>query len=183
VAIIKDAAFFAWLERQTARLCRRDDAGAMEQLVRRCAILHLQHIGASGDPFERGTARPLDFGHWAAHKLEALSGFAVGHGQAVAVGIALDSYTAAAQRLITTAERDRIVQAMRRAGLPVCCPWLAAPGRNRRLAILDGLAEFREHLGGRLTITLPKGIGNCVEVHTMDERIIARGVRWLQRQG
>jgi 3-dehydroquinate synthase len=182
VAIIKDASFFGWLERHAARLARRD-AGAMEQLVRRCAVLHLQHIGASGDPFEQGAARPLDFGHWAAHKLEALSGFTIGHGQAVAIGVALDSYYAAARGMISLAERDRIVQAMQRAGLPVCCPWITVPGRSRRLAILDGLAEFREHLGGRLTITLPRGIGDRVEVHAMDGRIIARGVRWLQRLG
>ena len=182
VALIKDAAFFGWLERHAAKLCRRD-AAAMEELVRRCATLHLQHIGTNGDPFERGAARPLDFGHWAAHKLEALSGFAIGHGQAVAVGIALDSFYAAAKGLITVAERDRIVSALQRAGLPVCAPWLAIAGSKSRLAILDGLAEFREHLGGRLTITLPKGIGQNVEVHTMDERILIRGVRWLQRLG
>ncbi len=182
VAIIKDADFFNELERQAAQLCRRD-AGAMEQLVRRCAILHLQHIGTSGDPFEQGAARPLDFGHWAAHKLEALSGFAIGHGQAVAIGIALDSFYAAAKGLITIAERDRIVQAMQRAGLPVNSFWLDRVGTKRRLAILDGLAEFREHLGGTLTITLPKGIGNRIEIHRMDERIIVRGVQWLQRLG
>ena len=180
VAIIKDADFFAWLEQHASRL-RSRDAGAMEQLVRRCAVLHLQHIGTGGDPFEHGAARPLDFGHWAAHKLEALSGFAIGHGQAVAVGIALDSYYAAAKGLITTAARDRIIRALQRTGLPVFSPYLTVPGRNRRLAVLDGLAEFREHLGGHLTVTLPSGIGARVEVHAMDERIVARGVRWLAK--
>ncbi|MEI8242790.1 MAG: 3-dehydroquinate synthase [bacterium] len=178
VAIIKDAAFFAWLDRRAARLKRRH-AGDMEQLVRRCATLHLQHIGGGGDPFEQGAARPLDFGHWAAHKLESLSGFAIGHGQAVAIGIALDSHYAAARGLITAAERDRIVNAMQRAGLAICSPALATTVRGRRLAILDGLDEFREHLGGRLTLTLPSGIGERVEVHAMDERIIVQGVRWL----
>lgn len=182
VAIIKDAAFFAWLERHATQLRRRDVA-AMEQLVRRCATMHLQHIGTGGDPFEQGAARPLDFGHWAAHKLEVLSGFTIGHGQAVSMGIALDSYYATTAGLISIAERDRIVSAMQRAGLPVFSPWLVTAGTKRRLAILDGLAEFREHLGGHLTITLPKGIGNRVEVHAMDKHIIARGVQWLQRLG
>lgn len=179
VAIIRDEAFFEWLEKHAASLHRRDSA-AMEHLVRRCAELHLQHIALSGDPFERGAARPLDFGHWAAHKLEAMSGFSMGHGQAVAVGIALDSYYAAECGMITKAMRDRIVRAMRRAGLAVWHPLL---GRavGRRLEILKGLADFREHLGGRLTVTLPTGIGRCVEVNEMDERIIARGVRWLRQ--
>ena len=42
----------------------------MRPIVRRCAELHLDHIASSGDPFELGSSRPLDFGHWAAHKLE-----------------------------------------------------------------------------------------------------------------
>jgi len=180
VAIIKDAAFFRFLETHAAALRRRDRA-AMEHLVRQCATLHLDHIRGGGDPFEKGAARPLDFGHWAAHKLESLSGLALGHGQAVAVGIALDAWTAAARKLISVAERDRIIGALRRAGLPV---WddhlLVRLPHGRRPAVLDGLDEFREHLGGRLTVTLPRGIGHRIEVHTMDARVVARGIHWLR---
>jgi 3-dehydroquinate synthase len=181
VAIIRDAKFFEFIEKNAEKL-RRRNAAAMEQLVQRCAILHLEHIRGGGDPFEQGTARPLDFGHWSAHKLETISKFELGHGQAVSIGIALDAFYAAAKKLITIAERDRIVQAMQRAGLPVWSEFLAARPRNGRFAVLAGLDEFREHLGGRLTVTLPKGIGNRVEVHAMDERIITRGIRWLARQ-
>ncbi len=179
VAIIKDAAFFKRLERNAADLKRRD-AMAMEKLVRRCAILHLDHIRTSGDPFEMGPARPLDFGHWSAHKLEVLSGYAISHGQAVAIGIALDSAYAAAVGLITLDERDRIVTALERAGLPVWSNLLAVAGHGKRLRVLEGLDEFREHLGGRLTITLPAGIGSKIEVHKMDESALAGAVRWLQ---
>jgi 3-dehydroquinate synthase len=51
-------------------------AGAAEPLyylVRRCAELHLRHIGASGDPFEFGSACPLNFGPRAAHRLESMT--------------------------------------------------------------------------------------------------------------
>jgi len=181
VALIKDLEFFWFLEKNAARL-RRRQTDDMERLIRHCAILHLNHIRSGGDPFEQGTARPLDFGHWLAHKLEALSGFAMGHGQAVAIGIALDTYYAAATGLLTVADRNRIVKALKQAGLPVWCDLLPAHERGKRLAILDGLDDFREHLGGRLTITLPDGIGNKIEVHAMDERILERGVRWLHGQ-
>jgi 3-dehydroquinate synthase len=181
VALIRDASFFAFLEKHAARL-RRRDAGAMEELVRRCAILHLEHIRTGNDPFEQGTARPLDFGHWSAHKLEALSGFAVGHGAAVAIGIALDCHYAAAKGLLRVAARDRILAAMRHAGLVLWDDQLAQRTRGGRLAILDGLDDFREHLGGRLTVTLPDGIGRRIEVHRMDVQTIARGVAWLSKQ-
>ncbi len=179
VAIIKDASFFKLLERNATELKRRN-AQAMEQLVRRCAILHLDHIRTGGDPFEMGAARPLDFGHWSAHKLEALSGYTISHGQAVAIGIALDSVYAAAIGLITPAERNRIVAALERAGLPVWSDLLAVAGRGKRPLVLAGLDEFREHLGGRLTITLPDGIGSRIEVHEMDQDVLADASRWLQ---
>jgi len=93
VAIIKDAELFTYLIRHADDLRNRDLA-VMEAVIHRCATLHLDHIRNSGDPFEFGSARPLDFGHWAAHKLEAMSHYRIGHGQAVAIGIAIDVYLA-----------------------------------------------------------------------------------------
>ena len=90
VAMIKDADFFRWLADKATALAARDEA-IMEELVVRCAELHLDHIRTSGDPFEFGQARPLDFGHWAAHKLEAMSEYRLSHGAAVAIGLALDA--------------------------------------------------------------------------------------------
>ena len=83
-------AFFDFLEAHAAALVDRDRA-AMEQVIRRSAALHLRHIATCGDPFELGSSRPLDFGHWAAHKLEQLTEHRMRHGEAVGIGIALDS--------------------------------------------------------------------------------------------
>ena len=66
VALIRDAEFFSWLEANAGPL-RAFEEAAVGALIRRCAELHLRHIATSGDPFETGSARPLDFGHWAAH--------------------------------------------------------------------------------------------------------------------
>ncbi len=179
VAVIRDAEFFTFLEQNAARIKARD-LSAMEVLVRWCATLHLEHIRTGNDPFEQGTARPLDFGHWLAHKLEAMSGFTLDHGAAVAIGMALDCYVAAAEGLLRTTERDRIVRMLQQAGLGLWHELLTVRTRGNRLAILDGLDDFREHLGGRLTITLPQGIGQRVEVHAMKAATITRGVAWLQ---
>jgi len=90
VALIKDAAFFNRIEADAVALTAGDMA-AMHDLIYRCAELHVQHIGGAGDPFESGSSRPLDFGHWSAHKLEQLTNFELRHGEAVSIGIAVDS--------------------------------------------------------------------------------------------
>lgn len=178
VALIKDAAFFDFLRGNAATL-RERDSDAMEQLVRRCAVIHLEHIRTSGDPFEFGTARPLDFGHWAAHRLEILSNHRLGHGQAVAVGIALDSCYACRRGLLTEAEFDAILETMVGSGLPVRDDDLLRRDDHERLEVLEGIRQFREHLGGRLTITLPDGIGNRVEIHDIDEELVASCIEYL----
>ena len=121
VAIIKDAAFFDFLCGRAADLAGRDEQ-AMEQAVRRCALLHLEHIAAGGDPFEFGSARPLDFGHWVGHRLETMSDYAIGHGQGAAVGIAVDSCCAEQLGLITADELERILGGLGACGLPTSPP-------------------------------------------------------------
>jgi 3-dehydroquinate synthase len=179
VALIKDAAFFRWLCRHAAALGRRRRP-LMERLIRRCAGLHLEHIRTSGDPFELGRARPLDFGHWAAHRLEILTGYRLGHGQAVAVGIALDACYAARRGWLARADFDRLRAGLAAAGLPIWHPALERRDRRRRRALLEGLRDFREHLGGELCVTLPRGVGRKFEVHEIDEALMTRCVRELQ---
>ncbi|TET35097.1 MAG: 3-dehydroquinate synthase [Planctomycetota bacterium] len=180
VAIIKDSEFFDWLCRNAAAL-RKRDGNAMEILVRRTAILHLDHIRTSGDAFEFGSARPLDFGHWSAHKLEGMSGYSIGHGQAVSIGIALDSFYAMKQNLITESDLKRILNSLLESGLPIWSDLIEEKTPEGELKILDGLDQFREHLGGVLTVTLPDKIGEKIEVHHMNVDIIEEGVRNLKK--
>ncbi len=170
VALLKDPVFFGFIEDHAAALVARDEE-AMRWLVYRCAQLHLNHIATSGDPFEFGSSRPLDFGHWSAHKLEQVSDYRWRHGEAVAIGICLDVTYAQRSGLISTADRDRIVGLFRSLGLPTYAPELSehlgAPDDPRD--ILRGLNEFREHLGGQLTIMLLHGIGQGFEVNEIDQ--------------
>src|SRR5262249_12696066 len=62
VALIRDTEFFDVIEANAAKL-RDFDPEVMQRLIYRCAELHINHIATSGDPFEMGSARPLDFGH------------------------------------------------------------------------------------------------------------------------
>ncbi len=178
VAIIKDKPFFLWLIKNTGALRDRDQK-LMEQAVHKTAALHLRHIATSGDPFEYGSARPLDFGHWAAHRLELMSDFALGHGHAVSVGIALDTTYAMLKRYITPAEQKAVLDGLTDCGLPVWSSLLARKGSDGEPEVLAGLEQFREHLGGRLCVTLPASLGNKREVHTMSLALIKKSLALL----
>ena len=172
VALIKDPEFYAWVE-QNATLLSGRDMGTMEELIYRCAQLHLDHI-AGKDPFEFGSSRPLDFGHWAAHKLEHLTKFSVRHGEAVAIGIALDSTYSWLKGMLSEEHLKRIVHLIKALGFDLYVSELSGE------ALLKGLEEFREHLGGELTIMLLKDIGEGVEVHEMDGELILQSVEKLK---
>jgi len=174
VALIRDGDFFRWIEANVGRLARFE-RDAEEYMIRRCAELHMRQIGEGGDPFETGSARPLDYGHWSAHKLESLTRHAVRHGEAVAIGVALDARYAVLAGLLAPGMDARVAAVLEGLGFSLWRPALA-----QRDAVLEGLAEFQEHLGGALTITLLGDIGVGVEVDTMDPALVAQAIDWLQ---
>ena len=176
VALIKDAAFFAWIEENAQALAQRNEA-VMSYLIHRCAEMHTDHI-AGGDPFEFGSSRPLDFGHWAAHKLEYLTDFQVRHGEAVAIGIALDCVYASQKGLLDENDLTRIISVLDTLGFQLYHPRLS---ENNKINLRDGIQEFREHLGGKLTIMLLERIGKGVEVHELDPDLIADSVDILEK--
>lgn len=180
VAILKDASFFEWLRSSATALRARDEA-AMERLVRRCAELHIEHIRSSGDAFEFGSARPLDFGHWAAHRIESMSSHRVSHGHAVAIGIALDSAYAVEKGWIAASEWGSICGGLADSGF-VLWDKVLARTQGDRLDVLGGIRDFHEHLGGELCITMPRGIGASFEIHEMDEDAVARAVERLRER-
>ena len=169
VACIRSREFFESLEVDAAALAKFEP-DAMRKLIRRCAELHLTHIATSGDPFEFGSARPLDFGHWAAHKIEQLSNFTMRHGEAVAVGIALDVIYARRAGFLKAESATRVLQLLETLGFELFTPDL------QREELLAGLEEFREHLGGRLAITLLRDIGVGFEVNEMNVALIRESI-------
>lgn len=177
VALIKDKAFFTWLEENAAALVARN-MEAMTYLVKRCAELHMQHI-SGGDPFEMGSSRPLDFGHWSAHKLEQLTHFSLRHGDAVALGIVFDSTYSYLSHRLSLEELQRIISLSKKLGFALTHP--AMQIKDSSAPVLVGLNEFREHLGGELTIMLLDEIGKGVEVHEMDFGIMKDTSTWLEQ--
>ena len=180
-ALIRDRAFFELLEQRAPALAARDLAAA-EDVIRRSAEIHLTHIATGGDPFESGSSRPLDFGHWAAHKLEQLTDYRLGHGEAVGIGVALDSTYSYLSGLLDAADWRRILELLRALGLQLHVPELSQCLDNAEdpACVLRGLDEFREHLGGRLTIMLLRGIGSPMDVHEIDRDVMIRSIGILR---
>ena len=171
VALIRDCSFYEFIEENSFALAQFEEL-AMEEVIRRSAALHLQHIATSGDPFEKGSARPLDFGHWIAHKLEQVSNFEIGHGDAVAIGIVADLLYSVRVGLLKNETAQRIIGLIRKLGFNLYSERLNQRSDTGEWIILQGLEEFREHLGGQLTITLIQGIGQGLEVHSMDCNLV-----------
>lgn len=175
VSLIKDLDFFHWIVANADALT--DSAKPeMKELIYRCADLHLEHI-RSGDPFEQGSSRPLDFGHWSAHKLEQLTGFSILHGEAVAIGIAIDVVYSYLLGNLTEEEALSVVDLLLRLGLPIYHEILTTPEGKANLT--KGLLEFQEHLGGRLTIVLLEAMGKGKDYHQIDMELVGHAIDFL----
>lgn len=175
VALVKDKDFFDYIDQHAVKLKARE-MEPMQYVIYRCAQLHMEHIAQGGDPFENGSSRPLDFGHWAAHKLEHMTSYELRHGEAVAIGMGLDLTYAHLMGLIDQATLKRVIHVLEEIGFN-----LRIPLENDREIdqLLDGIEEFREHLGGELTITLISKIGVKIDVHEIDRDIMKKAISML----
>ncbi|MFK7849887.1 MAG: 3-dehydroquinate synthase [Akkermansiaceae bacterium] len=179
VALVKDQSFFEWIEKN-AFLLASHDRSVFEECVKRSALLHARHIALGGDPFETGSSRPLDFGHWAAHKMEALTDYQLCHAEAVVVGLALDTIYSHKIGLLGESESQRILQVLNTLGLRAYHPALDWTDQTGRRRVLTGLDEFREHLGGELTVLLLRDIGTGTDVHEFDMEILGESIDELR---
>ncbi len=180
VALIRDGQFYLWLEDHADALAVFEE-NAVRYMIKRCAELHMHQIARGGDPFESGSARPLDFGHWLAHKIESLSDHQIRHGEAVAIGIALDTKYSEATRLIKAGSAERVCGLLEKLGFHLWHNSLEVTDGNTH-AVIDGLNEFREHLGGALTITLLKDLGQGVEVNQIEQETVVQCIGWLRER-
>ena len=181
VALIKDTSFFEQIEVDAERLAERDPS-AMKLLIRRCAEMHVRHICTSGDAFEMGGSRPLDFGHWSAHKLEQVTNYALRHGEAVAIGLALDVTYSHLKGWLREDDAERVLRVLETVGFALYTPELGAhfDDLDHPESVFRGLREFREHLGGRLTIQMLRGLGAGFNVHEVDEPVMMRAIERLK---
>ncbi len=175
VSLLKDADFFADICQSSLQIRQRNKEICLS-VIRRSAEWHLQHITRGGDPFEMLEARPLDFGHWLAHKLEVLSNFEVRHGEAVAIGVAIDTIYSSLALGLPTEKAEQVIQCLLDLGFSFDCPQLRDTAH-----LFDGLEEFRQHLGGRLTVTMLKDFGQPVDVHEIDREVMHQAIEMIAK--
>ncbi len=97
----------------------------------------------------------------------------------MAIGLALDSWYSARAGHLAPAALEEILRTLDALGLRLWDPALELRTADGRRAVLEGLNEFREHLGGELTVTLLAAIGRGFEVHQLNEAWIDAGCAWL----
>jgi 3-dehydroquinate synthase len=171
VALVRDAAFFHWLE-DNAKFLYDLKPAVLEEAVERSATLHAEHIALGGDPFETGSSRPLDFGHWAAHKLEQITDFVLSHAEAVSIGVALDTVYSWRTGRISEKDAHRVLDLLLKLGMPLYHEAFEQRAADGKRKVIAGLEEFREHLGGELTVMLLRDIGKGEDVHQLDESLL-----------
>lgn len=169
VALLKDADLFQFICEHGAEILERGPAAW--SVLEQSAKWHLKHITEGGDPFEMLEARPLDYGHWSAHKLETMTDFDLRHGEAVAIGVAVDTVYSSLAHGLSNSDADRVLNCLSGLGLLIDHPSL-----QRREELFGGLEEFRQHLGGRLTVTMLDGIGKPINVHSIDHDLMRQAM-------
>lgn len=177
VSLIKDREFFETIHEKTPAIKARSLAESIP-IVERSARLHFDHIATGGDPFEQTVARPLDFGHWAAHKIEQISGFTVSHGEAVAIGVALDTAYSAIAGHLSWEEADLLHSCLKDLGFRLYHESMA-----NRAELVEGIEEFRQHLGGQLAITLLEGIGKGFTINEIDLVMVEAAIERIEAIG
>ena len=169
VALIKNGELLQEIENNKDALLEKNIV-AMSSIIRQSAEMHLFHITQCGDPFERLDARPLDFGHWAAHKLESMTDYSLSHGDAVSIGLSIDLRCSVLLGLLDSTIAHRVIRLLQDLGFPTNHPALRNP------ELLEGIEEFRQHLGGPLTLPMLKGIENPIDIHQLDVAIVRQAI-------
>jgi len=175
VACIRDRSFFSWLENNYQELSN-SKSKVTQHMIERCAINHIEHIANSGDPFEFGNSRPLDFGHWSAHKLESMSNYKIRHGEAVAIGLAIDCQYSYEIGVLAFKEKNRVLDLLIGLGFRFNYDFIRNQSKGGKYILIEGLEEFRQHLGGRLTLMFLEKVGLGFELHEVDEKIMTSSI-------
>jgi 3-dehydroquinate synthase len=152
--LIRDPAFFGWLERNMHRLLVRDPVTLNEAIQRSCE--NKAEIVAA-DEKEEGIRALLNLGHTFGHAIENGMGYGVWlHGEAVAAGIVLAADLSRRMKLITEADFSRIRKIFLQAGLPVAAPRMP-PEKYLQLMMLDKKVD-----AGRARFIVLNRIGEAV---------------------
>jgi 3-dehydroquinate synthase len=157
--LIRDAEFFAWLERYGAALLAGDTAARRQAVVASCQA---KAAVVAADERESGERELLNLGHTFGHALEILTGFgsALLHGEAVAIGMQLAFDFAARRGICPQDDAARLRRHLAATGLPTAIP---RPNGVKLSAdsLLAAMGRDKKVRGGRIALVLPRRIGEA----------------------
>ncbi len=149
--VIRDGAFFAWLEGHLEGVLERDSECVLRAVRRSCEI---KADVVAADEREAGVRATLNYGHTVGHAVETMSSYgALRHGEAVAIGMEVVAALSRAVAGLDETDAVRQTALLRRLGLPTRIEGLAAD------AIIRQLAQDKKTLGGRPRFVLARQIG------------------------
>lgn len=164
-AMIADAALFETLEREPARVIS-------EETVARCVAVKRDHV--EKDERDLGVRMMLNFGHTFGHAVEAVSGYTVPHGRAVAMGMAAVARAAHAMGYCDESVARRLTALLEKAGLPTALPYSAED-------LARAAGTDKKSAGDQVRLIVPRAIGRCdilsVEKSALSDWLKAGGAR------
>ncbi|HMC82501.1 MAG TPA: 3-dehydroquinate synthase [Candidatus Polarisedimenticolia bacterium] len=168
-AVIGDPVLFRGLERDPSAVLSRHPGAVLNLVLRSCRV---KARVVEADERESGLRAVLNFGHTLGHALEHLLHYRLLHGEAVAIGMALEARAAAAAGIMKAGEAGRIIALLGKLGLPTRLPKGVPPGRVLIAARADKKAER-----GEIRYALPRKIGEMARrqgrhVMPLSERLV-----------
>jgi 3-dehydroquinate synthetase len=171
--LIADREYLDWIQANAALLIARD-LGALDVLIRRSVEIKAAIVGS--DEREAGPRAMLNAGHTVAHALEQVSGYALLHGEAVALGLVAECAMGERAGLLASGTRDRVASLLRKLGLPARAPFRSNPVRVRQAMLRD-----KKNIAGEIRFAIPLDLGrvgarNGSWTATLDDATIEAGL-------
>jgi 3-dehydroquinate synthase len=178
-ALLWDEGLLGWISAHAGRL-GAGDRDTVAELVQKSAGLYASHAATLGAEDEDAASEALSYGTWSADRLALLADLRIRSGEALAIGIALDTVVSSLAGLIGGKERDLVVGTLERLGLRLWHDALGRADSEGRPLLLDGLAELCGGLAPR--VPLLAGVGEGAVAHALRESVVREAIEWLSRR-
>lgn len=152
--VVADAAYFERTVEALPMCLAPQGATSPEMQALISGSIAIKAATVASDVHERGRRKILNFGHTIGHAVEAASEYRILHGEAVAIGMALESGLAERSGIAAGGTMATIRAALERAGLPVQLP------QTTTVAEIVGRTHVdKKARGGVVEYALPRTIG------------------------
>jgi 3-dehydroquinate synthase len=133
--------------------CKKPLEGQIEEIIARCVEIKRDIV--EKDERDTGLRGLLNFGHTLGHGIEKYSHFEISHGSAVAIGMILASRLAATLGICEEDCVQELFQLISAYRFDTKCPFTAEQ-------LFEAALSDKKRSGSRLTLVLPKQIGQCI---------------------